>query len=59
MNIDTTFWHWPQYTLLVLLVLRMAVAMSRHGKPVKVDAWTILFHTVIILFVLVCGGFYR
>ncbi len=28
-------WHWPQWTMAILMFFRLIIFASNHGKPVK------------------------
>lgn len=67
MHIDTSHWGWPQWAMLVLLFLGLALHTVNHGKP-KIDKETHepeeyngfvgLVRFCLFLFVLIAGGFY-
>ena len=54
--IDTTLWHWPQYFMIGMMVFSLFVAgverKDKHSAAIK------LIDTMILVFVLVAGGFF-
>ncbi len=66
MTFDPSTWAWPQWTLFIIMILRLAIAAGLNGKP-KVDkdgkpetySFPIAFvGSAVALFILICGGFY-
>lgn len=52
--------HWPQITMLVLLVLGLGISMEQHGRP-KTGThsfWSQLFAAAITFTLLYFGGFF-
>lgn len=66
MNIDTSGWGWPQWTVLILLFLQLALTAGQHGKPrldpngdpEKYNGFIALTRFAMLLFLLIAGGFY-
>ena len=55
----TANWHWPQWTLLILLVLSLIINTGNHGKPREpYNGFTSLISFGMWMFFLVCGGFF-
>jgi len=51
---------WPQWTILVLILLRLLIYGAKHGQSltVKIKINNCLFNTAILLTILYCGGFF-
>lgn len=58
--IDQTVWSWPQFTMLVLMFLALAVTAAQHGKPMPHPySFPMKVCNVILwLFLLTFGGFF-
>lgn len=67
MNLDTSFWHWPQWAILTWFCLTVLVQIVDYGKPFHKPVVRrtgdvvsiIMFRWALFLFILVCGGFFR
>jgi hypothetical protein len=61
MTIDTSFWGWPQYIVIVLLFLPVLVSGGTHGttQVYKANAWYAAARFAVLMFMLAAGGFFR
>lgn len=53
--------HWPQYTILFLIVMGLGISLARHGEPKleRESFWTSLFAYAITVWLLLQGGFFN
>lgn len=59
MIIDTTTWHWPQYTMIGLLIFGIVATSFKHGKPQgPYNVSTSIISFIIMITLLVTGGFF-
>jgi predicted exporter len=55
----TAAWHWPQWTLLVLLVLALLGHAVKHGQPRdNHNAFLAFIDFGLTMFILIAGGFF-
>jgi len=61
LTINYAAWDWPQWTILVLLILEIITSIVYLGQPKKgtYSIGNALFNVAILLFVLVSGGFFH
>lgn len=68
MIIDTSLWHWPQWTIIILYSVSLLVSCSIHGDPMvdpgtklprKYNAFHALRNFALIFFILIAGGFFK
>ena len=53
-------WGWPQWVIVVLVLLEIGVSAARLGKKVKYDPFgKYVVERIIQTIILACGGFYR
>ena len=53
--------HWPQITILILIVLQIGISLAKDGQP-KTGKWSFgwsLFNASILLTLLYFGGFFN
>ena len=50
---------WPVYTYLVLMLIGLGVSLAKHGEYVKINFWSTLTSSLVILFLLYKGGFFN
>ena len=50
---------WPVYAYLAITLIGLGVSLAKHGEYVKVNFWSTLISTSIILFLLYKGGFFN
>ena len=50
---------WPVYVYLAIVLIGLGVSLAKHGEYVKVNFWSTLISTSIILFLLYKGGFFN
>jgi hypothetical protein len=67
----TVGWLWPQWAFVWLMFITFTAAAIVHGKPrmittgenkgepEKYNAFLVLARVVLLLFILICGGFFR
>jgi uncharacterized membrane protein len=61
MTFDPSVWAWPQWTLFILMIVRLGINAAVHGQPRKEEkhnAFIVFFNAALVLFILICGGFY-
>lgn len=54
-------WHWPQYFYVICIALNLMIASTLHGRPkhaTKHSFPQVLVSSMIVVFVLHCGGFW-
>lgn len=58
--IDPSTWTWPQYTILLLMFISLAIHAVQHGKPQPTGySFPIkLCNAILWLFLLTFGGFF-
>ena len=55
----TANWGWPQWTIVLLTVLNLAVFSFSHGEPRKpYNAFVGFLDAAVMLFILIAGGFF-
>jgi hypothetical protein len=66
----TATWGWPQWAILVMMVLSLMIFASKHGderletsgerkgKPERYNAFVAIIRFGIIMFILIAGGFF-
>lgn len=66
----TATWGWPQWTIVIIFLLRMSMASALHGRErretsgerkgdvERYNAFSTLIGTFVIVAVLICGGFF-
>jgi len=62
MTISTAAWSWPQWILMAWVLLTLIVHSVEHGKPRKAgicNAFIVYSRTVVLLFILAAGGFFK
>ncbi len=54
-------WTWPQWTMAILMTLKLMTHASKHGKPLKCDySFPMAIMTAFIsAFILWKGGFWK
>ncbi len=50
---------WPVYTYLALMLIGLGVSLAKHGEYVKINFWSTLTSSLVILFLLYKGGFFN
>ena len=50
---------WPVYTYLVITLIGLGVSLAKYGEYVKVNFWSTLISSLIVLFLLYKGGFFN
>ena len=50
---------WPVYVYLALVLIGLGVSLAKHGEYVKVNFWSTLISSSIVLFLLYKGGFFN
>lgn len=58
MMIEFASFGWPQWVYLAWFVFGMIVTASKNGQYVKVRGGTQIVVSILILLVLICGGFF-
>lgn len=68
MSISTAAWEWPQWALLVWMIIGLLVVASEHGNPMvepktkepkKHNAFVGIIKSALLLFILTAGGFFK
>jgi hypothetical protein len=70
MNDFTATWLWPQWTMFVWLLLHFIIRANYHGtvrkhlsgpkkgEPVEANGFTTASRIFLLVFILICGGFF-
>jgi hypothetical protein len=66
----TQHWHWPQWVLLVMILLQVIIQTKRHGQPKLEEVgprkgevelyngFNAIVRAAILIAILICGGFF-
>lgn len=50
---------WPIYAYLALMLIGLGVALAKHGEYTKINFWSTLISTLLVMFLLYKGGFFN
>lgn len=56
--VDIATFGWPQWVVIVFLILAVTISAYRHGQNVKVEAHMVIIGRLILLVCLIAGGFF-
>jgi len=67
----TANWLWPQWTMAIIIIVRLIIFSSAHGKervettgerkgrPQRYSAFAAFINAGLLISILICGGFFR
>ena len=55
----TVNWLWPQWVMVALLFMTLILKAYLHGKPSVQNGFYAMLDAAILIFVLICGGFFK